>query len=92
MKQTNTILDKILRDKAQEVEMAIKIQPLSYSTVVAARQTKIRDFHKALEKPEKLRVIAEIKKASPSAGLIWPAFFHLYITTAFVGSRLCVCT
>lgn len=88
MRQTNTILDKILRDKALEVEVAKKRQPLSYSTVISARQTKIRDFLKALGKPGKLRVMAEIKKASPSAGLIRPDFNHLGIASDYEASRL----
>ena len=88
MKQTNTILDKILRDKALEVELAIKNQPLSYSTVMAARRTEVRDFFEALGKPGKLGVIAEIKKASPSAGLIRPDFNHLSIAADYETSGL----
>lgn len=88
MKQTNTILDKILRDKALEVESAIKNQPLSYSTVISARQTEVRDFRQALSQPGKLNIIAEIKKASPSAGLIRPDFNHLSIAADYETSGL----
>lgn len=88
MRQTNTILDKILQNKALEVEMAKKRQPLSYSTVIGKRQTKIRDFQKALGKPGKLRVMAEIKKASPSAGLIRSDFDHLAIASDYETSGL----
>lgn len=88
MRQTNTILDKILRDKAVEVEVAIKRQPLSVSAVVSARQTEVRDFLQALKKPGRLRVMAEIKKASPSAGLIRPNFDHLAIASDYQASGL----
>lgn len=77
-----------MRDKALEVESAIKNQPLSYRTVVAARQTEIRDFFEALGKPGTLRLIAEIKKASPSARLIRPDFNHLRIAADYEASGL----
>ncbi|MDP3724945.1 MAG: indole-3-glycerol phosphate synthase TrpC [Nanoarchaeota archaeon] len=88
MKKTNTILDKILSDKALEVEAAKKRCPLSYSAVIAKRKTKVRDFLKALGEPGKLRVMAEIKKASPSAGLIRPDFDHMKIAAEYQASGL----
>ena len=88
MKETNTILDKIIKSKKLEVEEAKKRCPLSYSTVIAKRQTKVRNFRKAIGKPGRPRIIAEIKKASPSAGLIRPDFDHMGIAADYEASGL----
>ena len=88
MRQTNTILDNILHDKALEVEETKKTQPLSYSAVISRRQTKVRDFLGAIRKPGELCIIAEIKKASPSSGLIRPDFDHMKIAAEYEASGL----
>ncbi len=77
-----------MRGKALEVEAAIKRQPLSRSAVVSARQTEVRNFPGALGKPGRLGVMAEIKKASPSAGLIRPDFDHRSIASDYEASGL----
>lgn len=59
-----TILNKILQEKYKEVEK-LKEHP------VAPRQTKKRpSLYEALVKADKLQVIAEMKRASPSKGMI----------------------
>jgi indole-3-glycerol phosphate synthase len=66
-------LDEILRAKRAEIEL---LRPRAAELAEQARQgDTIRDFRAALMRTdEKLAVIAEIKKASPSVGLIARSF------------------
>jgi len=62
------ILEKILVNKRMEVEREKAKNPIS----LLEEKTKIskRDFYKALKEGKGIKLIAEIKKASPSKGLI----------------------
>ncbi|QUW20578.1 indole-3-glycerol phosphate synthase TrpC [Sporosarcina sp. Marseille-Q4063] len=60
-----TILDKILREKRLEVEAL-----LAEETVAVNSEKTRPSLFKRLYKAEKLQVIAEMKRASPSKGLI----------------------
>jgi indole-3-glycerol phosphate synthase len=66
-------LDEILHAKREEIE---RVRPRAKELDRKARlRTDFRDFRSALRRDdEKLAVIAEIKKASPSAGLIAKKF------------------
>ena len=66
------ILDKIIADKRLEVERNKAQIPLDKMKERTAGLAKCRNFFKAVTKPNPrgLNVIAEIKKASPSAGII----------------------
>ena len=66
-------LEEILEVKRQEIE---QLRPRAAELDRQARARKdFRDFRSALtQTAEKLAVIAEIKKASPSAGVIVDAF------------------
>jgi len=66
------ILDKIVADKRVEVAQRMAQKPLGSLTAAVSNLPKCRNFHKAITKPNGrgVNVIAEIKKASPSAGLI----------------------
>lgn len=68
----SNILVRIIRDKVQEVQACKERTPIEILRDKAAAMPKCRNFHKAVTKsnPRGLNVIAEIKKASPSAGLI----------------------
>jgi len=66
------ILDKIIADKRCEVELRRSEKSLDQLKVEVGSLPKCRNFYKAVTKPNRrgLNVIAEVKKASPSAGLI----------------------
>ena len=67
----NSILNRIAEQKKIEVATAKKNKPLS---TMSAANFKPRDFVKALGSKDSAAVIAEIKKASPSKGLIRERF------------------
>jgi len=66
------ILDKIIADKRIEVERQKTLVPLEQLRREMGDMPKCRNFYKAVTKRNRrfINVIAEVKKASPSAGLI----------------------
>lgn len=64
------ILDEIVNNKLKEVAKRKKEIPLAFLKSKLATSTSTRDFRKAISSPGKINIIAEIKKASPSAGII----------------------
>jgi indole-3-glycerol phosphate synthase len=71
------ILAKILRVKREEVALARSREPLPALRRRAEARGDVRDFARALERPieqGRAGVIAEIKKASPSRGVLRAAF------------------
>jgi len=66
------ILDKIIADKRLEVEERRSQRSLEQLKEYVGGLPKCRNFYKAVTKrnPRGINVIAEVKKASPSAGLI----------------------
>jgi indole-3-glycerol phosphate synthase len=72
-----TILDTIVEEKKREVERLPQrsLSPADLAAALRARGDR-RDFLGALRKPGRgpLALIAEVKKASPSAGVICPNF------------------
>src|SRR5512143_1761214 len=72
-----TILDTIVEEKQREVAR-LPQRPVSVAGLKAALEAQggLRDFAGALRHPKRgpLALIAEVKKASPSAGLIRPDF------------------
>ena len=67
-----TILDKIVADKKQEVARNKREVPLAVLKERLARR-KQRDFAAALRGKD-IKLIAEVKKASPSKGILCPDF------------------
>ena len=80
---TTTILDEIVRAKRLEVENARKRLPLEELEALAAEAPPVRDFRAALAAPGPIRLIAEVKKASPSAGTIRPDFDPIAVASAY---------
>jgi indole-3-glycerol phosphate synthase len=70
-----TILDKIVADKQREVAAAKLRAPEQQLRDSLADAPPVRDFFAALEGRGTIRLIAEVKKASPSRGVI-RADFH----------------
>ncbi len=65
-----SILDEIVASKHQEVATARRRFPLEELEAQAATAPPVRDFRAALEGPGPIQLIAEVKKASPSAQVI----------------------
>ena len=79
----NSILQKIVRTKHDEIAEAKRhrsIQDLRYAAEVAPAP---RDFLGALAGHQRMRLIAEVKKASPSKGVIRDPFDPLAIAHAY---------
>ncbi len=66
----NSILDEIVASKRQEVATARRRFPLEELEAQALTAPPVRDFRAALEGPGPIQLIAEVKKASPSAQII----------------------
>lgn len=78
------LLARIIAYKRQEVQLARQRKPLEQVQEEAEASEPPRNFFRAVTRPAgKLRVIAEIKKASPSAGLIRPNFDPVSIACAY---------
>jgi len=65
-----TILDKIVASKRREVEAAKLRVPLDVLRARLQTAPRIRDFAAALHVPGEVCLIAEVKRASPSRGII----------------------
>jgi indole-3-glycerol phosphate synthase len=66
---TGTILDRIVADKREELERRCAEEPIEALREKAARFEETLPFSPAL-RGERLRLIAEIKKASPTKGIL----------------------
>lgn len=65
-----SVLSEILADKRTEVDCAKRRVPLGELERRIAQMPRPRDFHGALEQHPRPALIAEIKRASPSKGII----------------------
>lgn len=66
----STILDRIVASKRREVAAARARLPEAELEHRLAGALPVRDFRAALERSSEVQIIAEVKKASPSAGLL----------------------
>jgi indole-3-glycerol phosphate synthase len=67
------MLDKIIAQKREEVEQRKKEATITYLQQLIAQQKPVLDLTLAL-KGEHIRMIAEVKQASPSRGMLSPNF------------------
>ena len=82
----NNHLDKIIADKLQHIATCKEKQPLARLEKVAATQPPPRGFIRALRQKQaagEYGLIAEIKRASPSKGLIRADFNPLALATGY---------
>ena len=77
------ILDEIVAWKRTEVAEAKRRMPLDELEVQAAEAPPVRDFRAALSGPGPIRLIAEVKKASPSAGILRADFDPIAIARTY---------
>jgi indole-3-glycerol phosphate synthase len=78
-----TILDKIVATKRKEIEQAGIVLPESEVRARLADAPPVRDFFTPLAASGPIRLIAEVKKASPSAGVIRADFDPVAIARTY---------
>jgi indole-3-glycerol phosphate synthase len=80
---SDSILDEIVASKRREVAAARQRIPLDEMEHQAVEAPPVRDFLAALSGPGPIRLIAEVKKASPSARVIREDFDPIAIARAY---------
>src|SRR5438270_3091376 len=78
-----TILDEIVASKHQEIAAARRRMPFVELEAQAAEAPPVRDFRAALAGPGPIQLIAEVKKASPSAQVIRADFDPIAIARTY---------
>ncbi len=86
-----TILEKIVATKRREIEAAKVAAPGDELRAQLKDAPPVRDFFGALSAPGSIHLIAEVKQASPSKGLIRPDFQPTQIATIYAqGGASCI--
>jgi len=78
---TGTVLDRILEARRAEVEHRKQVLPETALKYGVAAATPLRDFSAALTRPG-LNVLAELKPASPSRGVLREPFDPVALATS----------
>lgn len=78
-----SILDRILKEKKEEVKILKRDFPKSRFADSEFFEKKALDFTGKLDGTKRLAIIAEIKKASPSKGIIKKKFNHIEIANIY---------
>jgi len=87
----NDILGKIITQKQQDIARAKSRVPLSDLESLVPAAPPVRDFPSALKSAEGMGLIAEVKKASPSVGVIREDFDPVEIAKAYeAGGASCL--
>ena len=76
-------LDEILAHKREELAHTKKQRPLAQLEQSLKHRLPVRGFRQAVSRPGKLSLIAEVKKASPSAGPIRPDASAVEVAQAY---------
>ena len=79
-------IDKIINFKKREVEEKKKKLPISRIRDLIKKKNNRRDFKSSIKKSNRVSLIAEIKKASPSIGLIREDFNSVEIAKKYEGA------
>ncbi len=79
----SNILDKIVASKRVEIETAKRARPADELQARLADAPKPRDFAAALATPDEVSLLAEVKKASPSKGVIREDFDPVAIAKTY---------
>ncbi len=82
----NSILQKIVDHKLSEIAAAKAARPIQDVTAAADKAAEPRDFLSALQNAEDIALIAEVKKASPSKGVIRADFDPVKIAKIYAQS------
>jgi len=77
------ILEEILISKRKEIARRIEALPLEEVKLRLAEAPGAQDFKEAISRPGRINLIAEIKKASPSAGVLRADFRPAEIASAY---------
>jgi indole-3-glycerol phosphate synthase len=78
-----TVLDRIVADKEREVAAAKQRAPVEQLREALSTAPPVRDFFGALDGRGTIRLIAEVKKASPSKGVIRADFHPVQIARTY---------
>ena len=81
--QQPTFLTRILEHKHQEIQRQRAKIPVSQLELLAEKAPPVRDFSAALRLPDRIALIAEIKKASPSRGVLIQHFDPLELARIY---------
>ncbi|HUY89821.1 MAG TPA: indole-3-glycerol phosphate synthase TrpC [Pirellulales bacterium] len=79
----STILDQIVATKGREIAAARQRRPEQELVAALAAAPPVRDFFAALSRPGPIRLLAEVKKASPSQGVIRADFDPVAIARTY---------
>lgn len=82
-RKTDSVLDKILEQKQRDIDVAKSQLSAAQVEQQAARQKPPRGFHQAIRAADSIALIAEVKKASPSKGIIRADFEPLSIARTY---------
>ena len=78
------MLDQIIKDKKENLDLIKKTKSLDFLEKKIKSHNYFLDFKKTIENNKGISLISEIKKASPSAGVIVKNFDHLEIAKMFI--------